>query len=125
VVWTNVNTPGVNTGQGVEVYLIKSSDQGVTWSTPLKVNTDPLGTNKQHYLPWITCDPANGNVAIVFYDNRNVSSTQAEAWCAVSGDGAETFTDFAVSDVAFTPTPVPALATGYMGWNHTRTSRRK
>jgi uncharacterized repeat protein (TIGR01451 family) len=115
VVWTNVNTPGVNSGQGVEVYLIKSSDKGVTWSTPVKVNTDPLGTNKQHYLPWIACDPTNGNLAVVFYDNRNVSATQAEAWCAVSGDGGETFTDFAVSDVAFTPTPVPNLATGYMG----------
>ncbi len=114
-VWTNVNTPGVNSGQGVEVYLIKSNDNGLTWSIPLKVNTDPLGPNKQHYLPWVTCDPTNGNVAIVFYDNRNVSSTQAEAWCAVSVDGAETFTDFAVSDVAFTPTPVPNLATGYMG----------
>jgi len=115
VVWTNVNTPGVNTGQGVEIYLIKSTDKGLTWSTPLKVNTDPLGTNKQHYLPWITCDPSNGNIAIVFYDNRNVSTTQAEAWCAVSVDGAETFTDFRVSDVAFTPTPVPSLASGYMG----------
>lgn len=115
VVWTNVNTPGVNTGQGCEIYLIKSTDKGITWSTPIKVNTDPLGTNKQHYLPWITCDPANGNVAVVFYDNRNVSSTQAEAWCAVSTDGAATFTDFAVSDVAFTPSPLPNMATGYMG----------
>jgi hypothetical protein len=115
VVWTNVNTPGVNTGQGVEVYMIKSTDQGISWSAPIKVNTDPLGTNKQHYQPWVTCDPSNGNVAVVFYDNRNCSSTQAEAWCSVSVDGAETFTDFAVSDVVFTPTPVPNLATGYMG----------
>ncbi len=115
VVWTNVNTPGVNTGQGVEVYLIKSTNQGLTWSTPVKVNTDPLGTNKQHYLPWITCDPSNGDIAVVFYDNRNVSSAQAEAWCSVSVDGAETFTDFAVSDVAFTPSPIAGLADGYMG----------
>ncbi|MBK7213812.1 MAG: exo-alpha-sialidase [Bacteroidales bacterium] len=115
VVWANVNTPGVNTGSGVEVYLIKSSDGGTTWSTPLKVNSDPLGTGKQHYLPWITCDPSNGNVAIVFYDNRNVGATQAEAWCAVSVDGGETFEDFAVSDVAFTPSPIPNMASSYMG----------
>ncbi|NVO19586.1 MAG: T9SS type A sorting domain-containing protein [Bacteroidetes bacterium] len=115
IVWTNVNTPGVNTGSGVEVYLIKSSDQGLSWSTPVKVNTDPLGTNKQHYLPWVTCDPSNGNVSIVFYDNRNVTSTQAEAWCAISIDAAETFTDFAVSDVAFTPSPIPNMASNYMG----------
>ncbi|MBK7031523.1 MAG: exo-alpha-sialidase [Bacteroidales bacterium] len=107
--------PGANTGSGVEVYLIKSTDNGITWSTPKKVNTDPLGTGKQHYFPWITCDPDNGNIAIVFYDNRNVSATQAEAWCAVSVDGGDTFEDFAVSDVAFTPTPVPNLASDYMG----------
>ncbi|MBK7030772.1 MAG: T9SS type A sorting domain-containing protein [Bacteroidales bacterium] len=115
VVWTNVNTPGVNTGQGVEVYLIKSEDEGVTWSTPVKVNSDPLGTGKQHYLPWVCTDPSNGNVAVIFYDNRNVASAQAEAWCAVSVDGAETFEDFAVSDVAFTPSPIPNMASSYMG----------
>jgi len=115
VVWTNVNTPGVNTGLGVEVYLIKSEDEGLTWSTPVKVNSDPLGTGKQHYFPWIACDPSNGNIAIVFYDNRDVSSTQVEAWCAVSTDGAETFTDFRVSDVASTPSPIPNMASGYMG----------
>jgi hypothetical protein len=115
VVWTNVNTPGVNTGLGVEVYLIKSTDEGVTWSTPVKVNSDPLGTGKQHYLPWIACDPDNGNIAIVFYDNRNVTSSQTETWCAVSTDGAATFTDFAVSDVAATPSPIAGLADGYMG----------
>lgn len=115
VVWTNVNTPGVNNGQGVEVYLIKSEDEGLTWSTPIKVNSDPVGTGKQHYLPWVCCDPSNGNIAIVFYDNRNVNSTQAEAWCSVSTDGAETFTDFLVSDVAFTPSPIPNMASSYMG----------
>lgn len=115
VVWTNTNTPGVNTGQGCEIYLIKSTDKGVTWSTPVKVNTDPLGTNKQHYLPWITCDPANGNIAVVFYDNRNVASNKVEAYCAVSTDGGVTFEDFAVSDVSFTPSPLPNMATGYMG----------
>lgn len=115
VSWTNVNTPGVNTGQGVEVYMIKSADQGVTWSTPLKVNTDPLGTGKQHYLPWITCDPDNGNVSIVFYDNRNVAADYAEAWVAVSLDGGETFEDFRVSDVSFKPQPIPNMATGYFG----------
>lgn len=115
IVWANVNTPGVNTGNGIEVYMIKSSNKGINWSAPVKVNTDPMGTNKQHYLPWITCDPVSGKIAIVFYDDRNVTASQAEAWCAVSGDGGETFTDFLVSDVAFTPAPIPNMATSYMG----------
>ena len=115
VVWANVNTPGVNTGAGIEVYMIKSTDKGTTWSTPVKVNTDPMGTGKQHFFPWIACDAANGNLAVVFYDNRNVNANQAEAWSAVSTDGGATWIDFRVSDVAFTPQPIPNMAASYFG----------
>lgn len=114
VVWANVNTPGVNTGTGIEVYMIKSTDKGTTWSTPVKVNTDPQ-SNKQHFFPWIACDAANGNLAVVFYDNRNVNANQAEAWTAVSTDGGATWVDFRVSDVAFTPQPIPNMASSYFG----------
>jgi len=34
---------------------------------------------------------------------------------AYSTDGANTFTDMKVSDVSFTPSPIPAMASGYMG----------
>ena len=115
IVWTNLGFPGINTGNDVDVYLIRSTDNGLSWSAPHKVNQDLGGFGKVHYLPWISCDPVSGKIAIVLYDDRNVSATQVEAWCAVSADGGETFTDFAVSDVAFTPSPVPNMATAYMG----------
>ncbi|MGE5423709.1 MAG: hypothetical protein ACM3N9_00005, partial [Syntrophothermus sp.] len=115
VVWANVGVPGTNTGPDVDVYMIKSMDKGVTWSTPKRINNDPTGAGKKHYLPWIACDQANGNLAIVFYDNRNVSATQCETWMAYSTDGGNTFENMKVSDVSFTPSPIPGLATGYMG----------
>ncbi len=113
VVWANVGIPGINTGTDVSIYMMTSTDGGVTWSTPVKVNTDPAG-NVQ-YFPWITCDPVNGNLSVIFYDDRNVGGTDVEAWVADSTDGGLTWSDFRVSDVSFTPAPIPGLAGGYMG----------
>lgn len=115
VVWTNRGVPGVNTGNDRDVYMIKSTDEGDTWSDPIRVNQDPIDQGKAHYLPWITCDAENGILSVIFYDNRNTNPTQAEAWVAVSTNAGETWEDFKVSDVAFTPTPIPGLASGYMG----------
>jgi len=115
VSWSNVGTPGVNTGNDIDVYISKSSDNGATWSEAIKVNQDESGLGKEHYFPWITVDPANGVVSAVFYDDRNVSSNQAEVYCANSEDGGMTWEDFKVSDVSFTPSAIPGLAGGYMG----------
>ncbi|MBL7745943.1 MAG: T9SS type A sorting domain-containing protein, partial [Chitinophagaceae bacterium] len=58
---------------------------------------------KKHYFGWITCDPKTGTLNVIFYDDRNVSSTQVEAWVATSCNGGANWIDFRVSDVAFTP----------------------
>ncbi len=115
VVWCNIGVPGQNTGDDRDIYLIKSSDNGDNWSSPIRVNQDPIGQGKAHYFPRIAVDPANGILSVVFYDNRNTPSNQAEAWAATSNDGGNTWDDFKVSDVSFTPSPIPGLASGYFG----------
>jgi hypothetical protein len=115
IVWSNIGVPGVNTGTGCDVYIIKSTDDGATWSAPLKINTDAAGAGKDHYFPWITCDKSNGMLSVVFMDNRNVANNKTEAWMAYSDDGGATWTDMKVSDVSTTPSPIPGLAGGYMG----------
>lgn len=115
VCWTNHGVPGQNTGNDIDCYMIKSSDGGTTWSAPIRINQDPTGQGKTHYFPWVTCDQANGYVSVVFYDNRNVAPNQAETFMAYSTDGCNTFTDMQVSDVSWTPSPIPNMATGYMG----------
>lgn len=115
VVWANVGVPGTNTGPDVNVYMIKSTNGGTSWSSPVKINQDPAGTGKKHYFPWITCDPETGTLCVIFYDDRDVSANQVETWVAYSMDGGEVWDDFRVSDVAFTPAPIPGLASGYMG----------
>jgi len=123
VTWANIGVPGTNTGNDADVYLIKSTDDGATWSTPLRVNQDAAGAGKKHYFPWITCDPVNGNLSIVYYDDRNVGSNQAEVYTSNSSDGGNTWWDMQVSDVSFTPAPISGLADSYFGdylGNHAR-----
>ncbi len=115
VSWANIGTPGINSGNDADAYVMKSTDGGTTWGTPVKVNQDPSGLGKKHYFPWITCDPINGNLSVIYYDDRNVSSTQCEVYVSNSIDGAATWWDVKVSDVSFTPSPIPGLASGYMG----------
>ncbi|MBE0639072.1 MAG: T9SS type A sorting domain-containing protein [Bacteroidales bacterium] len=115
IVWANVGVPGTNQGSDVDVYMIKSTNQGQTWSTPIKVNQDPSGLGRKHYFPWISCDSETGTLSVVYYDDRNVGGNKCEVWCSNSFDGGDTWEDFRVSDVDFTPAPIGGLAGGYMG----------
>lgn len=115
IVWANNGVPGVNSGNDVDVYMIRSEDGGSTWSAPIRINQDPIGAGKKHYFPWITCDPSTGTLSAIFYDDRNVGGAMCEVYCANSFDGGDTWEDFKVSDVSFTPTPIPGLADQYFG----------
>ncbi len=115
IVWTNIGVPGINTGNDIDVYMIRSGDEGESWSAPIRVNQDASGQGNEHYFPWITCDPINSALSVVFYDDRNVGGSQCEVFCANSFDGGSTWEDFRVSDVSFTPVAIPGLAGGYMG----------
>jgi PKD repeat protein len=115
IVWTNVGVPGTNTGTNRSVYMIRSSNGGTSWSTPVRVNQGPFQDGKEAYFPWITCDSETGTIATVFYDDRNTISSSCEAFSAYSLDAGNNWTDFAVSDVSFTPAPISGLANDYMG----------
>jgi hypothetical protein len=115
VVWPNIGIPGVNIGPDIDVYMIRSTDGGVSWSDPIRVNQDPAGLGKEHFSTWITCDPVTGVLCVIFYDDRNVSSIACQTFVAVSRDAGATWTDFKVSDVAFWPAPIPGMSGDYFG----------
>jgi hypothetical protein len=115
IVWANIGEPGINTGTDIDIYMIRSTNLGDTWSAPFRVNQDPAGLGKEHFLPWITCDPLNGNLCVIYYDDRNVDTAMVETWVSYSYDAGESWSDFRVSDVAFTPLPIPGMAAYYFG----------
>lgn len=51
-----------------DIFFIRSLDQGATWSTPLRVNTD--ATVNDQILPWIDVKP-NGVIDLAWYDRQN------------------------------------------------------
>jgi len=115
IVWSNIGVPGVNTGSDISLFMIRSTNQGESWSVPSKINQDPPGYGKQHYLPWITCDPVTGGLCVVYYDDRNLPATEAETYVSYSYDGGMSWTDMKISDFSFTPEPIAGLAYNYFG----------
>ncbi len=84
-----------------DVWLVKSTDKGETWSDPIRVNDDAAG--KQQFLTWLDIDQTTGYLYFVFYDRRNYDDNYTDVYMAVSKDGGESFTNFKISEEAFLP----------------------
>jgi hypothetical protein len=115
VIWPNVGVPGENAGPDIDIYMVRSVDGGENWSEPIRVNQDQQGLGNEHYMSWITCDPTTGALSVIYYDDRNHDEGECEVFCANSTDAGETWEDFKVSDVSFTPSPIPGTAANYFG----------
>src|SRR5712692_3706537 len=61
----------VNENNDTEIYVRTSTDDGGTWTAPVRVNDDPLGPIRSQFLPYIALDPTTGTVAVGFHDCRN------------------------------------------------------
>ena len=102
-------------GSDPDVVMIRSTDGGATWSSPFRVNDDPLSNGKDQIFPWCTVDATTGQLLVVFYDSRNVANNMAEVYMASSYDGGDTFSNFVVSDQSFNFGPISGFAGGYGG----------
>ncbi len=84
-----------------DVFLMKSTDGGDTWSKAIRVNDDKKG--KHQFFNWLSVDPVTGYVYVVFYDRRGLKGNATDVYLAYSKDGGETFTNVKVSESPFTP----------------------
>lgn len=84
-----------------DVWMVKSTDGGNTWSEPVRVNDDPPG--KQQFFTWMAVDQVTGYLWFVFYDRRNYDDNNTDVYMAFSTDGGETFVNFKVSEEPFIP----------------------
>lgn len=89
-----------------DIFYTRSTDNGATWSTPLKLNDDPDGQYKTQWMPNLSVNPA-GKVTASWYDRRSVATAcnsvtdpgcNYERYGAQSADNGVTWTpNFAVS----------------------------
>jgi hypothetical protein len=84
-----------------DIWLIKSTDGGNSWTEPVRVNDDAPG--RQQFFSWLTVDQVTGNLYVVFYDRRNYNNNQTDVFMAVSRDGGATFENMQISESPFIP----------------------
>lgn len=83
----------MDTGPGgdPDIFLMKSQDGGLTWSTPHRINDDPIGDGSDQFHPWIAVDET-GTVSVIFYDRRlDPQNWLFDLYLAQSQDGGESF----------------------------------
>jgi hypothetical protein len=97
ILWSDQRNGENNT----DIFFVKSDDEGETWSDPLKVNNDSTG--RHQFFCWMAVDSSNGNIYALFYDRRNSSGLTTEVYLARSTDGGDSFTNYKISESAFTP----------------------
>lgn len=90
-----------NGAEDTDVWLMKSTDEGQTWSKPIKVNQDT--DKKQQFFTWMTVDQSTGYLYFVYYDRRNQTGIETDVYMSYSKDGGTTFTDVQLNEAPFVP----------------------
>lgn len=85
-----------------DVKVIKSTNGGLNWSAPIRVNDDAAG--KEQFFTWMAVDQVTGYLYCVFYDRRNYSTTETDVYLARSTNGGATWINERISASSFTPT---------------------
>jgi hypothetical protein len=74
-----------------DIYLRYSDDDGVTWSSRLKVNDDATTTSQ--FLPYLAVDQTNGDLIVTWHDARidPTNNNKTRYYGALSTDGGASF----------------------------------
>jgi hypothetical protein len=85
-----------------DVMFVRSTDGGLTFSAPLRINDDGLA-NKWHWFGTFAVAP-NGRLDAVWYDSRNASNnTDSQLFYSYSTDAGVTWSPNVAVSVAFNP----------------------
>ena len=91
----------VNENNDTDIEMRTSTDDGATWTAPVRVNDD--ATTNSQFLPYVALDPTTGTVAVGFHDCRNdngvpgpggtnmIPNDDAEYYGTFSTDGGATW----------------------------------
>ncbi len=97
-----------------DIFLIRSTNGGVAWSAPVKVNHDDSSSG-DNILPWIDVKH-DGTIDVAWYDRRNdPNDVLWDVYIAKSTDGGQSFSaNVKISDAAFA-TPANLWLGEYLG----------
>lgn len=93
---------GDETHGDADIFLLKSTDGGETWSKKIRIGDDSIGNGKDQFLGHIAIDPTNGDIFIVYYDRQHSANNLfIDTYVAFSTDGGETFMHRRITDKPF------------------------
>ena len=88
---------------GADVMFIRSTDGGLTFSSPRRINDDPVNKAKWHWFGTLSVAP-NGRIDVVWLDSRNASNnTDSQLFYSYSTDGGNTWSANVAVSQAFNP----------------------
>ena len=76
---------------GTNVMFARSTDGGLSFGAPHRINDDPVNPNKWHFFGTLSVAP-NGRIDVVWYDTRNAADNiQSQLFYSFSTDGGATW----------------------------------
>ena len=101
----------VNERNDLDIMMRTSTDDGTTWSAPVRVNDD--ATTNSQFLPYVALDPTTGTVAVGFHDCRNDNGVPGPGGTnMIPNDDAEYYGTF-TTDGGVTWSPNQRLSGGF------------
>jgi hypothetical protein len=90
-------------GTGTDVMFVRSTDGGLTFSAPHRINDDPIDHNKWHWFGTLSVAP-NGRIDSVWFDTRNAANnTDSQLFYSWSTDGGVTWAPNVAVSNSFIP----------------------
>ena len=90
-------------GNGTNVMFSRSTNGGLSFSAPQRINDDPVNPNKWHWLGTLAVAP-NGRIDSVWYDTRNAANnTDSQLFYSYSTDGGVTWSPNVAVSNSFNP----------------------
>jgi hypothetical protein len=100
--------------------VMSTSNDGRTWSAPVRIPIDPVSSTVDHFLPGIVVKRGTGGstaslaIQYWFYDNANCATCKLKVGLIQSNDGGQSWGSAVTVAGAFNTTWYPNTTQGYM-----------
>jgi hypothetical protein len=90
IVYATNDPPG--DGNKPSVWCRYSTDRGLNWTSPVRINDDANPQSNNHWMPSVWCEKQSGRLLVKWFDTRLcTTSDSADVYASYSTDGGLTF----------------------------------